>query len=231
MDVAGCLRERVAGTRDFFFDDSLVRVPGRAHRRGVRAHDVSRDAAVNGRIGDPVAAETVGAVSAAGVFPSHVKAGQFSPRIGIANHAAHEVMGRRHNLDAAGREVEPAVRASLDHATEPFPHFRRAEMAHGDIDTAVGRGVSLAHLAVDSTADDVPRRAFAAFGIVEHEPLSVAAEKIATGAAKAFLEDSPRHPGPFAAQQTGGVELHHFHIPERQSDPEGHGQPVHALVT
>src|SRR3546814_5475489 len=71
---------------------------------------------------------------------------------------------------------------------------RRVEVPHGDVELAVGAGLSLAHLFVHPTADDIAGRALAARIVLVHEPLMVAVQEIAAGAAQPFLDDRAGDP-------------------------------------
>ena len=104
-------------------------------------------------------------------------------------------------------------------------------MSHRDIDTAMRRGTVLPHLLVDGTADDITCRPLAIGIIIEHEAVPVAIHQITTGPTQTFLKNRSRHFCFSPGQQAGWVELHHFHIPQRQTPAHRHRQPIHAFVT
>ena len=169
------MAERAQRGVDFRGDARVVgRVqfrPGRAGRPGrhIPRHFRAADAAVDGGVGDAVAAQTVGAVRAARVLAGDEQARQFGDGARRAHHAAHQIMRARHHLDAPGRQVETAVGASLDHAGELAAHFIGAEVAHGKIHAAVFGAAPGAHLGGDGAAHDVAGGALAVGIVVEHK--------------------------------------------------------------
>ena len=66
--------------------------------------------------------------------------------------------------------------------------------------------------------------------VVEHEAATVAVEQMAASAAQAFLQHRAGHARVLAAEQTGRVELHHFHVAQRQALSQRHRKAVHRLV-
>ena len=135
-----------------------------------------------------------------------------------------------HDLDPAGGQIKAAILAALDHAGEFLPNVVGPEMRHFDMDAALRCGVALAHLVIDGAADDVAGCPFATLVIAEHESLAIAVQQDAAGAAKPFFQHRTGHPRVVACQQTGRMELHHFHVAERQPGTKRHGKAIHRLV-
>ena len=175
IDVAGGFRERQAGAADRFIDRRAIGVAKAALLRRPACHGVAGEAAIDGGVRHPVAAEPVGAVHAAGILAGGEQAGQPGRAVGLEAHPAHQVVRRRHHLDPSAGEIEATIGAALDHALELGAHLVGAEMAHVDIDPAARRRVALAHLLVDGAGDDVPRRPFRRRAVTSHEAPAVAA--------------------------------------------------------
>ena len=98
------------------------------------------------------------------------------------------------------------------------------------MDAALRGGVALAHFVIDGAADNVAGGALAALVITEHEPLAIAVQQDAAGPAKPFFQHRAGHAGVVTGQQACRMELHHFHVAQRQPRPKRHRQPVHRLV-
>ena len=175
-------------------------------------HPVARNAAIDGGVGDAVAAEPVGAVDAARVLARGVEAGQGRGGVGLEGDAAHHVMRRRHHLDQPAGEVEAAVPAALDHALEALLDRSGTEMGHGDVEPAAFGDIAGAHLARHGAADDIAGGALQAGVVALHEPLAVAAEQVAAGAAQALFQHRAGHAGAGAGIEPGRVKLHHLHV-------------------
>ena len=109
---------RVHGARHLGLDDRLVRVAKASLKRDIAPHHIAGHAAIDGRVGDTVAAQPVGAMRAASILAGDIESGKGGPRVGIDDNAAHEVMRRRHHLDQAARQVEAAIGAAFHHAGE-----------------------------------------------------------------------------------------------------------------
>jgi hypothetical protein len=143
--------------------------------------------------------------------------------------APHGVRGR-HHLDSPVGEVEAAVGAALDHALELAPHVVGAEMAHRDVETAMQRGVALAHLGEHRPRHDVARRPLAARVVARHEPLAGAVEEIAARAAQALLDDRAGHARVRSGEEAGRMELHHLHVAQAEPGAQRHREAVARLV-
>ncbi len=104
--------ERLAGAGDLGVQHCLVGIAQGAHAADVRAHDIARDAAIDGGIGHAVAAEPVGAMRAASVLAGDVEPFHRRAGVGVDHHAAHEVMRGRHHLDQAAGQIEARYRRS-----------------------------------------------------------------------------------------------------------------------
>ena len=176
IEVAGGSRKRPAGAGNRFIDRHPIGIAKAALVRRPAGHGNAGEAAIDGGVRHPVAAEPVGAVHAAGVLAGGEQAGQPGRAVGLEAHPAHQVMGGRHHLDPPAGEIEAAIGAALHHALELGAHPIGAEMAHVDVDPAARRRVALAHLLVDGAGDDVPRRPFRRRAVTSHEALTVAAE-------------------------------------------------------
>src|SRR5690606_23484462 len=109
------------------------------------------------------------AVNAARILARDEEAGEFRLGVDVTEDATHEVMRGRHDLDETTGEIEAAVGAALDHALELLRHLLATEMAHRDIQPAIGRRAACLHLAVHGLRDEVARRALATRIVVEHE--------------------------------------------------------------
>ena len=90
--------------------------------------------------------------------------------------------------------------------------------------------VVLAHLGIDArlTTSRVARSPFRI--IVEHEPLTGVVDQLPARPAQPFLQARCPSSAYGPRQKTGGMELHHFHIAQRQARSQSHRQPVHRLV-
>ncbi len=150
------------------------------------------------------------------ILARHIKAGKAGAGIRINHHTAHKIMRGRHHLDKAAGQVKAAIGTALDHAGKFFRHNIRAKMCHRDINTTIGRGPALAHFFINSTADNIARRPFASVVIIKHKTLLIAIDQMAAGPAQAFFQHRTGHFGTGTCQQAGRMELHHFHITQRQ---------------
>ena len=217
------------GAGDLGGQHILIRV-AQGHRRHIGPHRVAGDAAVDGGIGHPVAAQPVRAMGATGILARHVKPLQRGAGVHIHDDAAHEVMRGRHHLDQARRQIKATVCAAFDHALEFPAHSVGAQMRHRDEHAFLLGIVVLAHLGIYAAADHIAGGAFALSVVVEHEPLARMADQMAAGTAQPFLQHGSGHSGVITRQQARGVKLHHFHVAQRKARAQGHGQPVHRLV-
>ena len=86
-------------------------------------------------------------MNAAGIFARNEETFNGGGGIGATYDAAHQVVGRWHDLDEAPSEIEAAIGAALDHALELAPDLFGAEVAHRDIDAAHRRRAAGQHLA------------------------------------------------------------------------------------
>ena len=82
-------------------DHTLVDVGDGLPRLDGRRDAVAGNAAEHGRVGDPVAAQAVGAVHAAGIFAGRIQARHLGRAVGLEHQAAHHIMRGRHHLDQA----------------------------------------------------------------------------------------------------------------------------------
>ncbi len=82
-------------------------------------------------------------------------------------------MRGRHHLDQPAGEIEAAIGAALDHALELFSDVVRAEVAHGNVQTAVRRGVAVFNLRKHRARDDVAGRALGFRIVAAHEALAL----------------------------------------------------------
>ena len=199
-------------------------------RRDPFRHRVAGDAAEHGRIGDAVAAQSVGAMHAARVLAGDEQARPLGRSVRIAHEPAHAVMRGRHDLDETAGEIEAAIRAALDHALELLGDLLGSKMRHAQVHAAVPRGAPGFHLGVDRAADHVAGGALELLVVIGHEAALGAVEQIPAGAAQAFLQDRAGHARLGAREQAGRMELHHLHVAQRQAGAQRHGDAVHALV-
>ncbi len=212
VEVARRPAERREGRAARAFDRFRIGL-GEAARRGEPGrHRLAGDAAEHGGVRDAVAAEAVRAVHAAGVLARREEARERGGAVDAELHAAHHVVRGRHHLDSPAGEIEAAVGAALDHALELAPHVLGAEMAHRDVETAMRRGVALAHLGEHRPRHDVARRPLAARVVAAHEPLARAVEEIAARATQALLDDRAGHARVRSGEEAGRMELHHLHV-------------------
>src|SRR5208282_180657 len=85
------------------------------------------------------------------------------------------------------------------------------------------RAAGAVHLAGDGACDDVARREFLALMIALHESLQVNVAKNSAIAAEGFTQDKTR--GAFNGQ-SGGMELHEFHVRENGPGVVSNGHAV-----
>src|SRR6185312_4297057 len=222
--------ERRERARIRCFDRCFVRVGQGATSRRTRSHDVARDAAEYGRICNPVAAETVGAVHAAGVFAGRKETRQFSRAVRRKYHPSHHIMCSRDHLDAARREVEAAVLTSLNHAFEFTADAVGAEVSHLNIDAAVRTRVPFPDLVHDRTSDDITCRALAPRIVFKNEPLALHVREVAAGSTQAFLQNRTGHARTFPGKQPGWMELYHLDVSQMHACAQCHCQTVTGLV-
>ena len=183
VHIAGFLRERVLSAREFGIEHVCIRLSMPWIGGDPARHHIAGDAAEHRRVGDAIAAESIGAVHAAGIFAGDEQPETLRRGVDLADHATHEIMRRRHHFDQAAGQIETAVAAAIHHALEFLRHFGRAEMTHLDIDAAVARGASGAHLGIDGAADDVTGGALEFWIVIAHEAVHGAVEQMAAGAA------------------------------------------------
>src|SRR5439155_19246611 len=96
-----------------------------------------------------VAAQPVGTVHSACVFPGSEYSGEARRAIRGEHDATHHVMRGWNHFDQTAREIEPAIGAALDHAFELTPNAVRPEMRHLQKDAAMRRLPLLTHFGVD----------------------------------------------------------------------------------
>ena len=183
VQIAGFLRERLLGAREFGIEHVCIRLAMSGIGGDPARHHVAGNAAEHRRIGDAIAAEPIGAVHAAGILAGNEQAETLRRGVDLADDAAHEIMRRRHHFDQAAGQIETAVAAAIDHALELLRHFGRSEMTHLDIDAAVARSASGAHLGIDGAADHVAGGALEFWIVIAHEAVHGAVEQMAAGPA------------------------------------------------
>src|SRR5262245_36341167 len=123
----------------------------------------------------------------------------------------------RYDFDQSGCQVEAAVGAALDHALELLGDLVRAEVSHLDVDAAVRCGASGTHLLIDAARYEIPRGPLSARVARLHKAFTYSVDEMPTGAAQAFLEHGSGHARVGTRKQTRRMELHHLHIPQRQT--------------
>ena len=131
FQVPGWLRQRLPAFPHGGFDGGPVRIPKPAAVRHPPGDGVAGDGAEDGGIGDPVAAQAIGAVDAAGILAGGEKPVSFRPAVGGELDAPHHVVRRRHHLDPPGHQIEPAIGAAFDHARELAANLVPVQVAHG----------------------------------------------------------------------------------------------------
>ena len=188
------------------------------------------NAAEHRRVGDAVAAQPVGAVHAARIFPGSEQSGEGRRAVGREHDAAHHVMRGWHHFDQPAREIESAIGAALDHSFELPANVVRPEMRHLQKHAALRRLPVLAHLGVDRPRNDVPRRAFGARIVALHEAIVRAVQQIAAGAAQAFFKYGSRHARARSGEKARRMKLNHLHVAERQARAQRHRHAVAALI-
>src|SRR6185312_776457 len=175
------------------FDRAAVGIVQRLLVLNSFSHHIAGDPAEHGRIRDTISTQTICAMNAAGVFPGRIKTIHLGRAVCGKFEPAHHVMRGRDDFDTARREIEAAIRATLDHALEILPDFLGAEMTHLDIDAAMRAREAFANAILNRTADDVARRALAALVVVEHETLAFGVGEITARTAEAFFEHRAGH--------------------------------------
>ena len=223
------LCKRVRGALNFRGDHVFVGC-SKVHAANVGPHDIACNPTIDGRICHAVATQSVRPVRAACVFSGDIQTFHRSPRVDIHDDTTHKVMRRWHDLDLTRSQIKTTVGTPFDHAFELLAHVFRPEMRHGDEDTFLIRVVVLSHFRIDAAADHISGRAFALGIVVKHEPRSGVVQKLSTCAAQPLFQDSPGHSGVVACQEPRWMELHHFHVAQRQACAQGHRKAIHRLV-
>ncbi|MFK7753559.1 MAG: hypothetical protein AB8B51_13515 [Sedimentitalea sp.] len=77
------------------------------HFADIHSQNIERNGAENGGIGHATTSQSVGAVRATRVFARNSKAFHFGVRVGIDDHAAHEVMSGWSQLDLPQARLNP----------------------------------------------------------------------------------------------------------------------------
>ena len=230
FQACGRAREWRFGCGDGTRNRVFIRRSPCAVRPDPRSHAVAGNAAEHRGIGHAIAAQAIGAVYPAGVFARREQARERGRAVGGKLHAAHHVMRGRHHLDQAAGEIETAVCAALDHALELSAHILGSQVAHRDVEPAVGRDVAGAHLGLHGARDDVAGGPLGALVVLVHEALLVAAQEVAAGPAQAFLDDGTGDARARPRQHPGGMKLHHLHVAQGQARRQGHGHAVATFV-
>ena len=123
-------RERMERARHLHIQRVLVRrAPQRIGGDPAR-HRIACNAAEHGRVGDPIAAQPVGAMHAACVLARDEEPRPLGRGVRTADHAAHEIVCSRHHFDEPAGKIEAAVAAALHHALELLRHPLRPEVTH-----------------------------------------------------------------------------------------------------
>ena len=192
----------------------------------VARHCAPSNAAKDGGIGNPIAAQAVGAMDTARILARRIKAEQRRPALDVEDNPAHHVMRRRHHLDQPARKIKAAISAARDHAGELPGNVLGPEVRHRQIDPAMGACAAGAHLLEDGTRDDVARGTLGPGIIGAHETRPGAVEKMSARAPQPLLKHRARHAGLGPRQKPRRVELHHLHVTQREPRAQGHSEPI-----
>ena len=142
----------------------------------------------------------------------------------VRGHAAHVVVHGRQDRDRFARQVDAREDARrFRDARKPFRKRLRRQVVQVKVDVVLFRAdtAPLADLQGHAPAHDVPAGKILVGGRVAlHEPVALGIGEIAPLAAGAFGDEAAR------AVDPGRVELHEFHVLQRQPGPRRHAAAV-----
>ena len=168
-----------------------------------------------------IAGEAIGAMDAGGSgFTGSVKAGDggASPKIGF-DAAHYEVRGGTDGSEVAGK-IEAIAEARGVDAWETLFEELLGLGGHVEIDMLA---VGFVHFADDGARDDIARSKLLSFVVALHEAFEMDIAEDATFAAECFAEEESR--GAFDGE-SGGMELHEFHVGEHGASFVGDGHAI-----
>jgi len=99
-------------------------------------------------------------------------------------------------------------------------------MRHGEVQPALFVDAPGEDFPIHRARHDIACRAFAARVVVVHEPLARAIQQIPARSTQPFLDDRAGHARAGAGEHAGRVELHHFHVAQREAGAQRHRHAV-----
>ena len=152
---------------------------------------------------------------AAGSFAGDEQARQFRRTVKLEFATAHHVMGGRNNFDIAGYQIKSDIGTALYHTLKALAHFLRVQMFHGDIKPPIWAAIASAYFFIHGSGNNIPGGTFLPFVILMHEPFAIAPQQVSAITAQTLFNYCTGYPRVPPSHQTGGMKLHHFHIPQR----------------